>query len=94
MTAPERIWTDYTAANKVDLAYDSPPTSRYSECQDEYISVTALSKAPEVQALIAEAVAKERGRCATVAEQTGTCLLPNGQFLSERIAANIRGARP
>lgn len=60
--APERIWTDFTAANRVDLAYDNPPTSLYSECQEEYIAVTALSSAPEVLELIRQAVEAERER--------------------------------
>jgi Lar family restriction alleviation protein len=40
----------------------------------------------EVEAAVKRAIEA----CAGKAEKTGTCLMPNGQFLSERCAKNIR----
>lgn len=43
-----------------------------------------------LQQAITRAREEERERCAKVAENTATCLLPSGSFLSERCAAAIR----
>lgn len=86
--APERIWTDFTAANRVDLAYDNPPTSLYSECQEEYIAVTALSSAPEVLELIRQAVEADRERLAQIGYRV--CAETRHVTLGNSVAAAIR----
>ena len=48
------------------------------------------AKLSESEALLAKAVEAERERCAQVAENVATCILPSGHFLSERVAIAIR----
>ena len=58
MTAPDEIWIDYAAANKKDIAYDSPPLTAYSDCRDAY------TRSDLIPAMIRQAVDAERERCA------------------------------
>lgn len=41
VSAPERIWTNYREANRLDIAYDEPPRHPDDDCKDAYILVTA-----------------------------------------------------
>lgn len=64
----------------------------YDMAKNEYRSrIEDLeAKLSESEALLAKAVEAERERCAQVAENVATCILPSGHFLSERVAIAIR----
>ena len=67
-----------------------PPLPEPAQRASEAWSRPAYYTADQMHAYAAAAVAAERERCAVIAENTATCLLPTGSFLSERVAKAIR----
>ena len=63
MSAPERIWLSRGWANTFTDPDDFPGGEAYTLATPK-----ALAAAPEVQRLIAEAVAREREACAKIAD--------------------------
>lgn len=62
MTAPDRIWLDWLKANRSGHVYDEPPERPTQPGQ------TGYTRTDLIPAMIEAAVAKERERCAMVAE--------------------------
>jgi hypothetical protein len=82
MKAPERIWINYAAANKVDLAYDEPPITPFDDVSQEYVRADiAALEAPDA-GVVAELV--EAAKAFSVAYRTWS-LIPR-RFAHEKEA--------
>jgi hypothetical protein len=70
MTAPDLVWLDWREANRYLAAYDEPPLQDVPDCTVAYVrrDPAVLAALPEVQSMVANAVAAERERCAKIAE--------------------------
>ncbi|UXO94019.1 hypothetical protein Pan4_32 [Pseudanabaena phage Pan4] len=45
---PQRIWINWKAANKADLAYDKPPLTQWDDVSEPYVHRATLDEAVEV----------------------------------------------